>query len=547
MGIRDELELEQAKRYLAIEQIDTELQAERDLPRLQAELRAEEVATAPRHAHEDRARDLRVIEERHATSIEGHRKAAAAIVRGRDEERIPDEEFASFRKHTSALLAEEKGAREVRKLRKAEERAASAYVTKEPGPYDAGSPHSWVRDTLFARDASLRALVTGRGNGGSDMTDEAVQSRLKRHAEDVARALRKGDAYGKRVREIMHEQLRCEDENLHRERVREQRVGELRSFGTDGGISATSPGEAASFVPPNILLKAWAGYRTPYASFANQCKQEDMPAYGLNLYVPHVTGAMEVTSQTEGSAIAEKAPTAGLIKGAVVNKSGQVEVSQVFLDRVGPGIGGDEVLFAQLKMQVDTEVDSYALNQALAEAQVVTNGTATFSFGESSGGVGGFLNDMRKGKNLVATKAGTRLKATHLFAPSMFTNFIEAWGTTIGGPVWSPTLDDNRLPIRSEGDMLGEGYSGYVLSQLAVFSDDNLPNYGTTSNYEVVVADPATVLLFRSPPVFACYPETYSTTLDAALTARVYCGCVPRWPEGAAVLTGAMYKSSLFA
>ncbi len=291
------------------------------------------------------------------------------------------------------------------------------------------------------------------------------------------------------------------------------------------------------------------GYRTPYASFAGQCKAEDMPTYGLNLYVPHVTGAMEVTSQTEGSAVAEKAPTAGLIKGAVVNKSGQIEVSQVFLDRVGPGIAGDQVLFAQLKVQIDTEVDSYALNQALTEAQTVTNNTATFTFSETGGsaGVGGFTNDVRKGKNAVATTAGTRLKATHLFAPSKFTNYIEAWGTTIGGPVFSPTLDDNRLPIRSEGDIQGEGYSGYVLSQLAVFSDDNLPFMGTTSDYELLIADPATVLVFRSAPLFYCFPETYSTTLDAALGARVYTACVPRWPEGAAVLTGAMYKSSLFA
>jgi hypothetical protein len=351
---------------------------------------------------------------------------------------------------------------------------------------------------------------------------------------------------GKRAWAIIHEHERVEDERQHKRKVSEQRK-EMRAFGTDGGSSATSPGEAASFIPPAVLLKAYAGYRTAYSSFAGQCKAEDLPEFGLNVYVPHVTGAMEVTSQTEGSSVAEKAPTAGLIKSAVVNKAGQVEVSQQFLDHVGPGIAGDQVLFTQLKLEVDTQVDTYALSQALTESQAVLNSTASFTFGESAGGVGGFLNDIRKGKNLVATIAGTRLKATHLFAPSKFTNYIEAWGTTIGGPVWSPTLDDNRLPIRSEGDIYGEGYSGYVLSQLAVFSNDNLPNYGTTSDYEVTIAAPSTVLLFRSPPVFYCYPETHADTLDAVLGARVYTACVPRWPEGVAVLTGAMYKASLFS
>ena len=150
-------------------------------------------------------------------------------------------------------------------------------------------------------------------------------------------------------------------------------------------------------------------------------------------------------------------------------------------------------------------------------------------------------------QNLLATTAGTRLKATHIFAPSKFTNFVEAWGTTIGGPVWSPELDDNRLPIRSEGDLYGEGYAGYIVSQLAVFSDDNLPDYGTTSNYQVLISRPDTVLLFRSEPVFYVWPETYANTLDAALGARVYTACVPRWPEGTATLTGAFYKASTFA
>ncbi|MGO8906622.1 MAG: hypothetical protein ACLQMH_13505 [Solirubrobacteraceae bacterium] len=450
-----------------------------------------------------------------------------------------------MRKGTAALLAEDKAAKRARKLAERERRAASAYVVEEPGPYQAGSPHSWVRDVLAFRGQEVKSTA------GSLMTPEAVRERLSHHGEDVQAAIRKGSKYGERAAAIIHENLRCEDEEQHRRKASQWRREELRAFGTDGGISATSPGEAASFVPPAILLKAWAGYRTPYASFAGQCKAEDLPEWGLNVYTAHMTGAMEVTSQTENSAVAEKAPTAGLIKGKVVNKAGQIEVSQQYLDRVGPGVSGDQVLFAQLKMQIDTEVDSYALSQALStEAQTVTNSAASFVFGETSGSAGigsGFTNDVRKGKNLVATTAGTRLKASHLFAPSKFVNFIEAWGTTIGGLVYSPTLDDNRLPIRSEGDPQGEGYSGYVLSQLAIFSDDNLPKYGTTSDYELVIADPATVLLFRSPPVFYCYPETYSTTLDAALGARVYTACVPRWPEGVAVLTGAMYKESLFA
>jgi hypothetical protein len=497
--------------------------------------------------HKNAALDLDTLAEKLGSSVGERRERAAKIVREHRGRKIPAAQFGEVREDVAKMLSEDKAARRARKLAKRERRAAQPYVTKEPGPYDGGSPNSWVRDTLFARDASLRGLVTGRGTGRSDMGPQAVEQRLQRHAEDVARALRQGTKYGREVREIMHEALRCEDVNRHREAVQEQRTRELRSgFGTDGGISATSPGEAGSFVPPQILLKSFAGYRTPFASFATQCAAEDLPEWGMEIDVAHVTGAMEVTSQTEGQAVAEKAPTTGLIKGAVVNKAGQLEVSQQWLDRAGPGIAGDQVLFAQLKMQIDTDIDAYALNQALAGAQSVSNSASSFAFAEASG-VGGFVGDVRKGKNLIATTPGTRIKATHLWAPSKFVNFIEAYAMSTGGLVWSPSLDDNRLPIRSEGDMRGEGYSGYLLTQLAVFANDSIPNLGTTTNYQVVIADPSTVLVFRSAPVFYCHPATYAGTLDAALGARVYTACVPRWPEGVATLSGAMYKASTFA
>jgi hypothetical protein len=197
-------------------------------------------------------------------------------------------------------------------------------------------------------------------------------------------------------------------------------------------------------------------------------------------------------------------------------------------------------------MQIQTAIDEYAVSQSLIGAQEITDSTATFTFSEKEG-VGGFLGELRKAKNAIATGAGTRLVPTHLFAPSKVVHYIEAFATSTGGPVWTPELDDNRLAIRSEGDPYGEGYSGYVLSQLAVFADDNLGKTGTVANYNLVVARPETVLVFRSAPVFYTFRETYGNTLDAALGACVYTATIPRWPEGVAVLNGAFYKESTFA
>jgi hypothetical protein len=244
--------------------------------------------------------------------------------------------------------------------------------------------------------------------------------------------------------------------------------------------------------------------------------------------------------------VAEKAPSASIIKGAVVNKAGQVSVSYQFLDRAGPGVSGDKVLLEQLNMEIQTAIDQYAVSQSLIGAQEVTNSTSTFTFSEKEG-VGGALGEFRKAKNAISTTAGTRQVPTHLFAPSKVVHFLEAFATSTGGPVWVPELDANRVPIRSEGDAYGEGYTGYVLSQLAVFADDNLGKQGTTTNYNLVVARPETVLVFRSAPVFYTFRETGGSTMDATLGARVYTATVPRWPESIAVLNGAFWKESTFA
>jgi hypothetical protein len=74
-----------------------------------------------------------------------------------------------------------------------------------------------------------------------------------------------------------------------------------------------------------------------------------------------------------------------------------------------------------------------------------------------------------------------------------------------GRPLFTPSFDDNNLPTRSQGDPLGEGYSGYVLVGLALMADDNIANYGTTSQTQVVVCragnDPAARGSARSVPL----------------------------------------------
>lgn len=113
-----------------------------------------------------------------------------------------------------------------------------------------------------------------------------------------------------------------------------------------------------------------------------------LPTYGLNAYVPVVTTSTTVSTQTEGASVSEGDPTTSYTSAPIITKAGQITVSQQFLDRAGPGIAGDAVLFKQLRQQLDAQIDTAAINQALAGAQTVAN-NGTFTVTNTSGALAG--------------------------------------------------------------------------------------------------------------------------------------------------------------
>jgi hypothetical protein len=338
---------------------------------------------------------------------------------------------------------------------------------------------------------------------------------------------------------MQHERSRDEDPTIHRKKAAEE-----RALTTGGGITASaSGGGGAAFVLPAILLKSWAEYRSPYRAFADQCQPQEMPTWGMELYVPIVTTGTSVTTQTEGSTVSESSPVAALTNGAVVTKAGQVVLTQQWLDRAGSGIDGDVVLFEQLRNQLDAQIDAYAIAQAIAKAQTVSN-TGSFALTGTSG-VGGFLADLKSAKKKLTDTAGVRLRGTHAFATSDFCDYIAAYADAQGRPVFSPTLDDNRLPIRSVGDPLAEGFTGYILDGLCLFADDSIANSG--SNTQIIVARPDTVLLYEGSPIPYCSPPTVAGSLEAVLGVRAYTATIPLYPEGVATISGKAYEASQFS
>jgi hypothetical protein len=501
-----------------------------------------------RKQHAAKAKEIAAIRGKLANTIaERQQRAAAIAVEHRDAPaHWPDAVFGKYLKEARALVTESQLDEDLATFEKRHVTAAA--VLSEPGPYGYGSPNSWVSDRI-AQFPKMQGLVTSTRSAGSDMRAEAVAERLEKHAKDVRTALiTPGSRYGRQIREMTREGMGLEgirqaDESTHRRLADEQ----LRALTTGGGATASaSGGGGAAFVSPAILLEAWANYRSPFDSFVQQCNSETpLPDWGMEVYIPQMTGGSEVTSQTEGSGVAEKVVTATFNGSPVVNKSGQIQVSQQYLDRAGPGMAGDVILFQQIKDRLAAAVDTYALSQALTSPNVILDNSA-FALATTNG-VGGFLGDVKTARNKAADASGVRSKATHIFAVSDLVNYLSSYSDGQNRPVFAPQLDDNALPIRSLDDPQGEGYSGYNVAGLYLHSDDNISTYGTTANTQVLVARLTSILIMRGAPIPYCYPPTLAESLEAVLGVRQYVAVIPLYPKSVSVITGSAYTASTFA
>lgn len=493
----------------------------------------EEREAMRRQAAASRADEVAIVRDRLATSSDGRVHQAAELALRHLNARMPEADYKAFVAHATSAVRSRKIEEDLGAL----EAGYRSRVAREPGPYEDDSPHSWVLDTLAMAGATGSAILE-RTSGG-------YAERLARHGQDVARALQDGSDYGRWIERSYVQRFRQDDAHENEQRAK-QALKELRALGSGGGATASaSGGGAAAFVPPAILVDEWVQYRSPYAAFVGQLDDSiPLPPYGLTVYVPAWTTGTTVGTQTEGSAVAEGDPVSAYLSAAVVEKAGLVTVSQLFIDRAGPGISADRVLVRQLSNQLAAQVDGYALGQALANAQTVTN-TGTFALTTASG-VGGFLGDLKHAKSKLTDTAGVRLRGTHAFATGDLVDYVSSYADAQGRPVFTPSFDDNRLPIKSVGDGApAQGYSGYVLGGLALFADDSIPESG--SNTQVVVCRADTILHLESAPVFSLFPQGAAGNLESQAIARQYVATIPRWPSGVASISGAAYAASTFA
>ena len=389
-------------------------------------------------------------------------------------------------------------------------------VTAEPRTYGEGSPNSYFAD-----------LVRSSSNQWSGHF-EAIE-RQQKHSVEVSVEMERGSEEGKRARRNVIDANRTENGMQAR--------NALKAMESRAGMDTTS-GSGGSFVTPQYFVSDYAPYRQFGRVFADQANKQDLPEYGMTIYLPQVSGPAGVSSQaSQNTGITETDPTAGYLSTSLTTNAGQVTVSQQLLDRAGPNFQFDKMVFDQLTRAYNLTLDTYVLTQALANAGSISY---SGSFGNQT-----FISKIAGAKAAVQDTAGTVLPADHVFMNVDLWEWFAAQVDSNGRPVVTPDYAGafNAFAAGSP-TLLPEGGTGFKLQGLPVFEDQNIPK--TSTDYNVIVAHMPEVWFWEGDLVPRVVPQTYANNLSVLLQVYAYVGCLVRYPKAIQTVTGSALAAVTF-
>lgn len=431
-------------------------------------------------------------------------------------------------------------AEEKRKTHLAEVRATNgldapkggpALEVHEPTTYGKGSPNSYFLD--------LATVSVGQTNPGY----EEARARLQRASHEVAVEMLTNTSPEKRnaIRSMVAEEQRRAGKDSVRDTLKRYEAlgqtgrGELRA-GMD-----TGSGSGGSFATPVYQVSEYAPYREAGRAFADACNKQELPAYGMTVYIPHVTGPAGVANQaTQNTGVNETDPTAGYLSGNLNTLAGEVTVSQQLLDRVGPGFQFDRMIFDQLNRDYAPKFDAQVLTAALAGAGTVAYTDSTGFHLNVANGTGGFYSKVSGAKSSIRKGAGTFLRPSHLFLDPARWEFISGWGDGQARPVVVPSYAGPFNAVAggsADGDTSIDGPTGYRLNGLPVFTDANIPT-PTAGADQAIVGDLSEVYVFEGAQITRALPQTVGGNLSVLLQLYSYNTTIVRYPLGVQTISG---------
>lgn len=406
--------------------------------------------------------------------------------------------------------------------------SGSVESVKEPHVYGKGSENSYFFD--LARHA----------RGEADPLYHEARTRLLAASHQVAVDIQTAPSEKRaKVRDIIREEKRTGGKDEVRDALKRYDAlgqtgrSELRAMDT----TASSGG---SFATPIYQIQEWALYREAGRAFADQCNHQDLPAYGMTVYIPHVTQGAAVASVAQNTAITETDPNAAYLSGNLGIIAGQVTVSQALLDRVGPGFQFDEMVNQQLLEDYAPKLDANVLTAALSGAGTVAYTDSTGFHLTTTGGVGGFTSKVAGAKVAIRKGAGVFMKPTHLFLDPSRWEFVSAWSDAQGRPVVVPDYAGAFNAVaagNASGDYDVEGATGYRLNGLGIYEDANIP-VPTAGADQAIVGALNQVYVFEGAPVTRAVPQTLANQLSVLLQLYSYTTTIVRYPTAVQTIAG---------
>ncbi len=219
--------------------------------------------------------------------------------------------------------------------------------------YSPGNPkNSFFRDLL---NASFYSPAT-----------EAAQKRLNEHQAEI-------DAIAKRSSTNSREGAAVR--SYFREASRREERAEYRDTITNGGPGLSSPGspnDMAPFAPPVFFLPEYADYRTYGRTFLNLLKPFPMPDSGMAFFVPQITTHPGCIPVFGNASVSTQDLASEYVEGTLQTLITNLNVSQQYLDRVGPGLQGDQIVQRDQTAQLNRALNIYAYTTLLQDSSVGT-------------------------------------------------------------------------------------------------------------------------------------------------------------------------------
>lgn len=317
----------------------------------------------------------------------------------------------------------------------------------------------------------------------------------------------------------------------------------------------------SAFVTPQYLVDDWAAYRQYNRPFADAANKNALPDYGMTINIPQVTGPSAVPAQaSQNTSVSETDPTAGYLTSSLSTLAGQVTISQQLMDRAGPGIQFDRIVFDSLNRNYAQTFDAALITSVLAQSP----GSVTLPAAPSlvSAGVGGstssaitgfsgygpqylqiLLNGLGQAAVNMEITQGTVLSPTHAFVTGAQAGFMGSWLDGFGRPYLANSPSNSPFSGADNSDSgPAESATGWNVGGLPFIKDSNIP--AASGNAQILVAHMPEVWYWEGDLVPRTIPQTYAQNLSILLQVYTYWSCIVRYPKAVQVLSGPSFPST---